>query len=243
MTDQDPPEADTTSPEGEAPDKPKQKRPPKFIKLRACASFDEIHAKVVGGHSLTSLAKWIQNDKKEYTDVGLQSLVSVLKDYRASLPPAEKASVLLPKTVEKAVQELEKGIDALETMGWLIKLQQKRLEIGHKHEENMKILLPSMTQDVRALAEVTRGYNEIQMDLGIKNRHIGQVDVSAQILTAHVGNEQVAKTLSNTQSRRKILGAVSQFLDLAADSDTASAENAIEVEAVAASKAPPEGES
>lgn len=187
-------------------------------KLRSLECFDEVHQHVLEGWTPSNLAKFIQEDKGEYLDAARTTVISALKDYRASIPPAELISQRMPEEFNKAVKKLKKGIDEVAELEWLTSFQKRRLKIDGETERKINKLLPTMTQEVRAHVEVLRTLASVKMDLGVNKRHLGSLEVDATLVsevTSRYGTASVAKVLKSAQSRQKVMGVAERFLALA----------------------------
>lgn len=219
-------------------------RETRFLRLRSLKCFEDVHTRLLDGFAVSAVADFIQLERKEYTDVGRPSLETILTEYRASLPAAE-AVKKLPHFFAKAVQTVSEGIDELAEMEKLYRMQLDRVAIDLKTEQNIGKLLPTMTQEMRAAREILSDIAQLKMDLGVNTRHLGKMEVEAQIVAdvASKYDNTVTAVMQNPESRRKLLGIADRFLSLAAgDTDTttddsdvgeAKVEPAVEVEASA----------
>ena len=184
--------------------------------------FQDVHTKLVEGWGLTELAKWIQKDRQEYTDVKPITLVHLLKDYRNSLPPGTLIEKRMPNVFHKAARRVKKGLDEVRELEDLVKFQKRRLKIDGGTEKKIGKLLPTMTQEVRTMRECLQTLADVKMDLGLSKRHLGELNVDATLLAEVVGrygSPAVAKVLQDPQSRQKVMGVAERFLALAASSE------------------------
>lgn len=202
-------------------------REPKFTKIRALNCFEEVHQRILSGEGATAIAKFIQEDEGEYLEATRASVVSALNYYRSTLPPGELVAKQLPGEFKNAVKKLNKAVDEVKELEWLTRFQKRRLRIDGAVESNIKKLLPTMTQEVRAHVEVLRTLASVKMDLGLNKRHLGSLEVDATLVADVVGrygSSTVAKVLQSAESRQKVMGAAERFLALAQrDSDDADA--------------------
>lgn len=209
-------------------------RETKFTKLREMACFQEVHEKLCGGYSVPELARIVQDERKEYTDVARESLIHVLKQYRASIEPGELLAHRPSSTsvFTKAAESLEKGLDELKALESLYQIQMKRVGIDLAIEEKLQKLVPTMTQEIRVAREILQTYADLKMDLGMSKRHLGQLDVDAKVLADVTGRYQkqsVAKVVADPQARRKVLGIAEKIMQLSqyAEDDEAPASDQI----------------
>jgi len=187
-----------------------------FTKLRSLKCFKEVHSRLVAGWPIPEIVKFVQDVQHEYTDVTRTGLISVLKLYKKTIPAAELAERVASPLVMKAVHAVEEGIDELDEMQKLYKLQMERIQIDFNNEKSIKKLLPTMTQEVRVAREILNTYASLKMDLGLSKRHIGQLDIDARIVAdtaSRYEGESVGKVLDNPESRRKVLSMAQRLLE------------------------------
>lgn len=207
-----------------------------FNKLRALRCFPEVHDRVCKGWPLSDLAKYIQEDCEEYTDAARPTLAKVLQNYRDSIPPAERAKYALPKSHRDAIAEVEEDIDEVRELIKLYRRQEDRLDIDGAVEKSIGKLLPTMTQEVRATAEILNRIAQIKMDLGVNERHLGTVDVEANLIAGvdqkYAGTD-VGTVLSDPKKRRRLLSIAEHAMAISKkseESDYEDEETAIEPE-------------
>lgn len=190
-----------------------------FPVLRNLKCFKELHKRLVEeGQPAKLVAEWVQNERNEMTQYTIGSLANMLSDYRYSLPAVQRAGPLNP-VFANAVEQVKQGIDELDEMHRLYKLQMQRIEIDFQTEKNIKKLLPTMTQEIRTAREILSSAAQLKMDLGINQRNIGKVDVEttlmADVATRYADSPAVARVLDSGESRRKVLGLAERLLAIA----------------------------
>jgi len=200
-----------------APKKNKRKRiapinrDTKFKKLRALNCFGEVVQRLKEGWPTAKLAAWVQEDQKEYLDVELLGLRSILQEYRKVIPAGEVVQATLPRFVEQQMTKVEEGFDELAELQNLYKLQMKRIKIDADLENKFKKLMPSVTQEMRTAREILSTIAELKMDLGLNDRKMGTVNVDARIaahVEANFGNARVAGVLADAEKRQRLTGLV-----------------------------------
>lgn len=192
-------------------------RETRFLRLRGLKCFKEVHQRLLEGWAPSKVAQFVQEDCKEYTDIGRESLESQIKEYRASLPPGEVVKERLPRFHAEQAAKVEQGFDELGEMQKLYQMQLERIEIDLKTEKNIGKLMPSMTQEMRAAREILSDIAQLKMDLGVNERHLGKMDISAKVVEDVSSRyaPAVGKAMENPDSRRKLLGIAERFLSLA----------------------------
>lgn len=200
-------------------------------RVRTLLCFSEVYERILDGWPLTEIARFIQDVKKEATDLTRAGLVSALQDYRKTIPPAELTKKRLTPVYMEAAKEVEQGLDELAELEKIYRLQMDRIAIDLKNEQNIKKLLPTTGQEVRIAREILSTYADLKMDLGLSKRHLGQMDVETRLLAdvaVRYNKPDVQTVLANPQSRKKVLSLVEHLMGSAA-AQTATAEAPAEV--------------
>jgi hypothetical protein len=196
----------------------------KHQKLRALKCFDEVFSRLREGWPLSELARYIQEDKKEYVDVSRAGLVSVLTDFRASLPPGELIKKRIPQAFLSAKKEVEEGLDEIKELEALYRMQLERVKVDLETEKKIKKLLPTMTSEIKEARQILESVANLKMDLGLQDRAPQKHEVNVEVdetleqdLSQHFGNPTVKKVLDNPESRYRVMGTVERFLRLTGD--------------------------
>jgi hypothetical protein len=174
-----------------------------------------VHDRVLAGWPVSAVASFIQKDRREYLDVSIEYLKDIVHSYRDSLPPGEVVSRRIPQFFMKAMDKVEEGLDELKELENLYRLQLGRIEIDLAIEKKIRKLVPTMTQEIREARNILESIAQLKMDLGLKDRHLGSVDVDAALVTdlkGKYGSESVSRVLGNPESVRKVLGLAEQFM-------------------------------
>jgi hypothetical protein len=161
------------------------------------------------------LARYVQEECKEYTHVTRQSLSDILKSYRNHLPPAMFIAKRMPQSFEKAAETVRKGIDELAELEKLYELQMRRIGIDENTEKKINKLMPTMTQEVRVAAEILGRIATLKQDLGLSEHHLGKLELEAKLHTeveGKYGSQAVIAVISDPQKRRKVLGLAERLL-------------------------------
>jgi hypothetical protein len=213
-----------------------------YQKLRTLKCFREVHERILAGWEPAAIARFVQNDRNEYTHATQVSLAQVIQRYRDTIPPAELLKTRMPKAFEEAKAEVDEGLDELKEMEKLYKLQMKRIGIALTVEEESKRLMPNVTQDVRTAREILAGYADLKMDLGLSARAGEKVDVNVNVTTdaSRYGKKSVERVMNNPELRRKVLGVAERVFALQGRLEVIDAESSEVVPSTAAAVVPQE---
>jgi hypothetical protein len=202
-----------------------------FKKLKALKCFDLVLARIRDGWVLTQLARYIQDERNEYTEISHEGLTALLGEFRKSLPPGELIKDRMPGVFLAAKEHVEEGIDELEKMQELYYIQMQRIGIDFETERNINKLLPSMTSEIREARNILEAIGKMKTELGVHPRlpQEHNINVTAEVdgqlvedLGLKFSSEAVRDVVKNPESRRRVLNTVERFLKSKnpTDSDT-----------------------
>jgi hypothetical protein len=182
--------------------------PNAFQRLKQLRCFTEMRKRLIDGWGLAEVARFIQQDNKEYVDISKESLTAILHKFRATIPAMEMAKKGLPVSTLEAAREVVEALDEIKALHDLYKIQMERVEIDRKTEKAINKLLPSMTQEIRVAKELLESSAKLKLDKGIDEKHLGTIthEHEGAIIHAEASNPAVQKVLENAQSRMKVLG-------------------------------------
>jgi len=207
----------TTTTRSRYPDKGKAVH--RFDRLREMKCFPEVRRRLVKGFPIPEVAQWVQEVQKEYTSASRVALESIMRDFRADLPVVE----LLPEGIQRsnviasALRRFRNGVDELKEMEELYAIQRARIDLAYEQEVAKGKLQFGTVQEVRAGLEILAKVAGLKMDLGIHQRHLGQLDVTAKKLEeieTRYGSSEVSAVVRNPESRRKVLSAMERVVAL-----------------------------
>ena len=138
--------------------------------------------KIQHGFSLTEVARWLQEEQEQCTDLSRDSLVTTLFRYREDMKPMDVIKKVMPMVVQEAVKTLEKSIDELDELQKLYSLQRERIEIGFQFEKSSRVLNKNMTQEIAQASSLLMRRHEIKMDLGMDGgRNLGTMTLRPEL--------------------------------------------------------------
>ena len=209
-------------------------RDTKFQKLRSLVCYQEVYERICAGWPLAQVARFIHEERQEYLEVSRNRLEQQLSEFRKQMPPGDLVRTRFPEVFDKAKEAVEEGINELQELEELYRIQMHRIGVDFATEKSIRKLLPSMTAEIREARNLLKDMAELKMDMGVVARapkdmkmHVG-VEVETSIkedVLAKFGDGAVGKVLSNAESRRKVMGAVERFLRLPASSSSSDDQN------------------
>jgi len=194
----------------------------KFDRLQSLACFDDVHEMVTTGWPLAEIAKYVQKTKREYTDVEELSLIYILQAYRRSLPPTTLVARRLPHAFSKAAQEVRDGLDVMEELTKLFRIQMTRIDIDHALEKKAEKLIPSVNQEIKEARSILESLQKMKHDLGLDPRHLGTLQIeggASEEVQTRYGKSSVRRVLEDPQASRKVLSLAERFVEISQSRD------------------------
>jgi hypothetical protein len=188
-----------------------------LLRLKSLECFAEVRERLCKGWSVNVVARFVQEERGEATDLKVGTLALQMREYRRTeIPDIELAKHALPSVHAEATQRVTEGLDALSELEDLYRLQRKRLAIDVTTEENINKLFKSTVREVKEARVILQAYAQIQMDLGITKRHLGKLEVDSGAPQVVVSTESALRDVANNpKSRQKALTMVGQMMELA----------------------------
>ena len=161
-----------------------------FKDLKAMPCFDEFDKKVKAGIALEEIARWLQEDMFQQTDIKRESLVRKLYRYKASLPPAEIVREP-PIYIQKAIEKMARGVNEIEELEKLYLLQLKRISIDAETEAKINKLFSSTGVEIKIAADLLNSMMQKKMELGIMSKAPEQLEVIGNFGVSHLLSEDM----------------------------------------------------
>lgn len=186
----------------------------RFKKLKLLKSFAEVERRLRMGWSAPACAKMVQEEFNEYTDITRDSLCTIISEFASTIPPAEMGLAVGSPAYKRAAKKLNEGLDELDEIEKLYRMQMARLDIDIATEQKIKKLFPTTKNEVFIAMKLLNLSAQLKMDLGLVKRQLGTMEVNGQIAaeaTERYGRDSVGKVLADPDSRRKVLQLAEKF--------------------------------
>lgn len=185
-----------------------------FNRIESLECFPKVKELLLAGRPATRIAKTIQGDFGEWTDIKESSLVVYLISYRKSLSAMELAKTTQPQFVSDAMDKIGQGLDELAELAEIFEVQKGRIMMGHTMEKNLKVLNRTLGNEVRIAAELLRTSHQIKADLGAAGSGNGmKADPSVHYNISSRFGESVARVMSDPSKRTKVLEAAKRAME------------------------------
>lgn len=193
-----------------------------YSRLSKLNCFDEFYSRLLQGWDAAALAKYIHEIARECPDIRRTTLVEYIKKYRMSIPKTDllqKASeVKAASLLTKAIANVQEGLDEVQELESLYRLQLERIHIDFATEKKIRKLMPTLGNEVKIAKEILGKLADMKMDLGITDRHIGKMEVETRVSSEMESKygAGVSRVLEDPASRQKFLTLTSKLLQLKA---------------------------
>jgi len=194
-------------------------REPKRVaaSLQECRCFDEVDRRLRIGWGSPDLAKFIQEESQELTELSTNYVRKMIDEYRKTIPPAELLLTTQNTIVaSNAAKKFSNGMEELEKLDELYNLQMERIKIDVANEKKINKLFPSTGREVFYAMKIIHQTSQLKMDLGIAKRQLGEVSVSgtAAVQIGARYDDNVGRVMADPDGRRKVLGMVEALMTL-----------------------------
>lgn len=199
----------------------------KFAMLRKLPCYQELHSKLSKGRPVAEVADFIREQRKMLQDVPRDKLIALLKEYRATLNPADVLGGFAPEEVRDARAKVEEGINELDELGFLYTTQKERIQEERKIEQRIQKLIPGFGKEIGLAKDILEARAKLKMDLGLDQRHLGALEVGETIRLERMAERhspQVQEAMRNPESRQRILSVATEVRALLAARKTIEAE-------------------
>jgi len=202
----------------------------KFEKLKSLPCFVELDAKIKAGISIEEIARWLQEDMFQMTDIQMDSLKRQLYRYKSSLPPAELMNAAEDQPyVRKAVEKMKRGVNEIEELEKLYLFQLQRISRDAETEQKINKLFKSTNKEIELATNMLEKIVRLKMELGVLTKSPDQLQVAGMIGHMPV----VPDKLQNDESADKTMtrmGLIASRLFKAVEDITVEDENIVDAE-------------
>lgn len=187
----------------------------KIGRLKGLLFFSKVHDMVIGGWPPKEVAIFIRTKKKELLDLSEEQVQRLVVAYRNSLPSFDRVVKVYPDSARKALETIEEGLDELQELEHLYRLQMSRLKIDYETEKEIGKLLPTTGGEVRIARDLLMSRAQLKMDLGLDSGAREKLATATgnadDALRGKPQHSLLTSVLSNSESRQKFLNAFNKL--------------------------------
>ncbi len=175
----------------------------KWHQLKTMPCWDEVEQQLRLGTPVAQIVQWVQEVKQEYTHVTPESLRVMLFEYRREMDPLGTVVEHMPDVAAKALAALEEGVDEVDELGKLYRLQIERVQAGRKLEAGMGgFLNTNVDKAIHQAVQILLKRAELKLKLGVGKGQAPGADKSRVVAKYGPGIREV---MENDASRGKVI--------------------------------------
>lgn len=155
-------------------------------RFTALPCYKEMHDRILVA-SVPEVARWLQQEKKEFGDVKTDTLVRALSRYKTSIPAKEfeKVGERMLGSIAAKVEEAKGDLDELAVLAKLIRVQVARIERAKSQEDEARFNVHSnLHNDLLAAKKLIDSSASLKFKLGIYKESERSVTVNHNLTTA-----------------------------------------------------------
>lgn len=181
-------------------------------RLEELKCFSEVEELICSGFPATAIAKYIQKDQQECTDITYRSLEEYVRRYRNNLiDNGVMVQYLLPKAFEKVKNQFSDRLQELRrTEARYLVMERRFYDLLLKERVDGQTI-PYLDRIHKSMLDLERFMHDVKMDLGLAgSRDLGTLTVSAERAEyiKHKYGEGAAKAFRDPVSRGRVLAAL-----------------------------------
>lgn len=146
-----------------------------FIEM---AHFDEFHKLVCAGKSPEKLAKTMQDDWGERTDIKRDSLIRAIYRYKNDVPANQLVDGGVSEHQKKKLEDFAGDIDEVESLTKLFHLQVHRIMMAHNQESEINFLQKYTRKEIEEARNIVMALAELKIKLGVLDSQPEKFDFS-----------------------------------------------------------------
>lgn len=186
----------------------------RFKRLKGMPSFVEVDRMVRCGTPLKEIVEFVK-DSGEYEGVEDHTLMSLLSEYRGSMPAGEVTALVQPRKFLQKVEEFDEGLSELEELENLAAMQADRLQRFYKSEKQLGLPMPlrGMVREIEAYREILVDSAKLKILLGMDPRKRERLEHQARAveMAQNKYGLAIAQVIGNDEKRRKILNVIDRI--------------------------------
>jgi hypothetical protein len=211
--------------------KRKAKGSKRHVKIRDLRCYQEVYERICSGYPIPEVARFVQEEEGEYTDVTRASLCELLRRFANDIVPVDLIAPRLPHMVVKATKEFGDRLEDLRRLEMWYQVALYRLDLAHGEERRTGKINPKVDKQLRLVVDLIVKMHDTKLDLGLTGtRELGSLTVSAErldeIRTRY--GDGAARAFADPVQRAQVLGLLKRVKRLAGREDL---EEAMPVEA------------
>lgn len=187
-----------------------------YEKLRDTPCWTDIRSKMEAGIAAEKVAAWAMESECYGDSMKTATLVRTLYRWKKSELPVTPEEFEASRSAEddrprvkvwERVEKMRRGLDELEELEKLYRLQQRRVEMGMQVEERINFPNKEVRRDVETAATILRRMVDLKLRTGVYKEAPSELHLSG-----HFTKEVTERVKKMAPAKRKALSAVARSL-------------------------------
>jgi len=154
-----------------------------FKRILSLTCLEAVKQMILSGYPLPTVVAFIQEVKGESTDIKPTSLLTILSDFRKTIPIGESIAPFQPRRIVELQEEFEDIHQDLKDITWAIDMLQENIKAAYQTVADTGYPAKNLQVDLDTLSRMIARRHEIKMDLGMgKGRNLGTLTVAPAIM-------------------------------------------------------------
>lgn len=174
-----------------------------FKRIRDLACFEVVVQMILSGYPMPTVADYIHG-RGESTDIKQSSLVTILAEFRNSMPVCDVIAPYRPQEIIRLQDKFDDVEQDLKDITWAIDMLKENLKATYQMVVDTGYPAKNLQVDVDTLSRMIARRHDIKMDLGIggKGRNLGMLTVAPAIMRrVHDKHGQVFDEIINNPEK------------------------------------------
>ncbi len=202
------------------------KTPEKFYRLKELGSerLDVIETMLVAGKPASEVADKVRDDWLACRDISRESLIRQLNRYREDLESeavGKQLALSKSSSTQRAAIKAAERYDTIGLLTRLVRIGERRLTRQLVQEEKMPVLMASVREELKVVADLAVKLANLQMETGMLRRApkqlqalVGMVDPDGALMKFEAEIQQTAQTREAIADIVRIIKATDDELPL-----------------------------
>jgi len=185
-----------------------------YQRLKNLACFPEVENLIRQGETPTEIARFIQGQRIEYTDIQESSLAKIVSDYARENHPELVQDRRITKKLIELSEIQDEQVDVLQRLGVLASVQEQRVAINVAAELSGQRLIKGTREEIRTYMEILGKIGDRQdvlkglgKELGTM-RHVHALEGQQAQPDARPQPKQITESLNDPMRRQLLLDTI-----------------------------------
>lgn len=185
-----------------------------YQRLKALACFPEVEDRIRRGDAPTDIARFVRDERIEYTDIKEASLAKIISDYSRENHPDVVHDRKIARKLADLAEMKDENVDVLNRLSVLADVQEQRVAINVNAEISGQRLIKGTREEIRTYVDILKTIGDRQDTLAGLKKEVGTMrhihSVEGQQALPKPEAKQLTDALVDPGRRQLLLETLSQ---------------------------------